>query len=634
MLMATFRRITWLAALALLLAAASASAQTVKINEIRTDNSGTDTDEYFELKGPAGMSLAGYYYIVIGDGSSGTSRCGFTESVVNLGAFSLQADGLLCLRNTAGTPALTGYDGSVALTFENSDNVTHMLVMNFTGTNNQDLDTNDDGVFDLTPWTSIEDAVGLSTGVAPNCTGGVEHIYAATVLGPDGANVPGHVYRCSDTGAWVIGTFTPLGTTDTPGAPNFSCAAPPPEFRYEMRSPCAPLVSESPTVTAVARHSTGADLYYKVNGGAETRIGMTLSATSGDTSTFTAVLPGQPTDGDRVEYYVRAFNATPDTTQDFNQGYFVGLVSVSALRVNDGNGAAMYRFYGARVRGNVTVPYGVFSTTDTDFYIQDATGGIDLFKYGLHSVQPVLGDDVTVEGTIEQYQGKLEIASVGSCDTLLLTVNGSGSAPAPLTLPCAFGESEEGELVRMANVTLVPGADTAFVGNKTYKIITSCNDTTSLRIDAATDIPGMRITSTTINTLRGIVNQVDSNSPYTIGYQLMPRNRFDLALGTTGVEDGAKFQARLGSAMPNPASRTARIEFTVPGASGKLVPVRLALYDVQGRLRHVMLDGALEPGPHSATLDARSAGMQANGIYFYRLELPGRTMTRKLVLVK
>jgi hypothetical protein len=210
--------VSLLAASSLVLAASAAYAQ-VKINEIRTHNAGVDTDEYFELKGPAGTSLTGYTYLVIGDGS-GASPCGWIECAVNLAGQVLRADGLLCLRNVADTPILTGYDGMAALNFEDNDNVTHMLVKGFSGTNNMDLDTNDDGVLDITPWTSVEDAVGLSTGLAPDCAHGSEYIYCSTVLGPDGAVAPGQVYRCGPTEGWVIGMFSPLGQTDTPGAPN------------------------------------------------------------------------------------------------------------------------------------------------------------------------------------------------------------------------------------------------------------------------------------------------------------------------------------------------------------------------------------------------------------------------------
>jgi hypothetical protein len=210
------------ALLALALASAQASAQ-VQISEIRLDNSGTDTDEYFELIGPAGLSLSGYSFIAIGDGTGG---CGVIESVTNLGAFSIQGDGVLCLRNSGATPVLSGYDGSVALQFENSDAVTYLLVRDFTGTNGQDLDTNNDGVLDVTPWSAIVDQVAITEGIAANCTTD-EYTYATPVLGPDGAFGPGHIFRCG--GSWYIGPFGGAGMTgvlDTPGAANTQCATP------------------------------------------------------------------------------------------------------------------------------------------------------------------------------------------------------------------------------------------------------------------------------------------------------------------------------------------------------------------------------------------------------------------------
>ena len=47
------------------------------------------------------------------------------------------------------------------LSFEGSDNVTHLLVANFFGTNGQDLDLDDDGTLDEEPWLAVVDAIGL-----------------------------------------------------------------------------------------------------------------------------------------------------------------------------------------------------------------------------------------------------------------------------------------------------------------------------------------------------------------------------------------------------------------------------------------------------------------------------------------
>ena len=40
----------------------------------------------------------------------------------------------------------------VLISFENSENVTYLLVNGFTGVLGDDLDTNDDGTLDATPW--------------------------------------------------------------------------------------------------------------------------------------------------------------------------------------------------------------------------------------------------------------------------------------------------------------------------------------------------------------------------------------------------------------------------------------------------------------------------------------------------
>ncbi len=59
---------------------------------------------------------------------------------------SIQADGYLAVHKSGTVGDCSGYDVDLTLNFENSDNVTHLLVTGFTGTNGDDLDTDDDGV--------------------------------------------------------------------------------------------------------------------------------------------------------------------------------------------------------------------------------------------------------------------------------------------------------------------------------------------------------------------------------------------------------------------------------------------------------------------------------------------------------
>ncbi|MBL9149553.1 MAG: hypothetical protein JNM94_12760 [Phycisphaerae bacterium] len=195
---------------------------TVKISEIRIDQSGTDNDEYFELTGPGGTSLSDLTYIVIGDG---TGQSGTIEAVVSLAGQTMPNDGFFLVTESTFTLGGAIPDlnvGAAGLNFENSDNVTHLLVRGFTGANAQDLDTNNDGILDVTPWTEIVDSVAVVVDPAvPPTTS--EFVYSTSVVGPDGGFSPSHVYRCDPNGDWQIGTFDPSIGVDSPGATNAGC---------------------------------------------------------------------------------------------------------------------------------------------------------------------------------------------------------------------------------------------------------------------------------------------------------------------------------------------------------------------------------------------------------------------------
>ena len=182
----------------------------VQINEIRIDQPSADDDEYFELFGTSGESLDGLTYLVIGDGTGGS---GVVEGVIDLSGYSLDADGYFVAAEATFTLGLA--DLVTTLNFENSDNVTHLLVSGFTGANGDDLDLDDDGVLDVTPWTTVVDSVAIVEDLADG-----ERVYSDTQVGPDGTFVPGHVYRAPDGGAFEIGSFDLAGGTDTPGAAN------------------------------------------------------------------------------------------------------------------------------------------------------------------------------------------------------------------------------------------------------------------------------------------------------------------------------------------------------------------------------------------------------------------------------
>ena len=206
--------------------AAPLALGTVFLNEIRIDQPGSDNDEYFELfsDAPESDDLSPLSLIVIGDGSGGS---GVIENVTSFsGITSPFATGSYFLVAEASFSVGVA-DFTTELTFENSDNVTFLLVDGFTGMGGDDLDSDDDGVLDAMPWSRVLDAIGLLENIGgipvdANQEYGYGDAFGASV-GPDGNFVPGHVFRQSDApGAWAIGDFGLGGDAalDTPGAAN------------------------------------------------------------------------------------------------------------------------------------------------------------------------------------------------------------------------------------------------------------------------------------------------------------------------------------------------------------------------------------------------------------------------------
>jgi hypothetical protein len=83
---------------------------------------------------------------------------------------------------------------------------------------------------------------------------------------------------------------------------------------------------------------------------------------------------------------------------------------------------------------------------------------------------------------------------------------------------------------------------------------------------------------------------------------------------------------------PNPVRGGTRFAWTLPSAESR---VDLAIYDVSGRMVRLERFGAQAPGVHTWAWDARDGRGQplADGAYFARLAVGGRTQVRKVTLL-
>ena len=79
--------------------------------------------------------------------------------------------------------------------------------------------------------------------------------------------------------------------------------------------------------------------------------------------------------------------------------------------------------------------------------------------------------------------------------------------------------------------------------------------------------------------------------------------------------------------FPNPFNPNTNIRFDISGSGN----VKLKIFDITGREVSELINGQYEPGKYNYDFNA---GNLASGIYFYKLETPGYTSIRKMVLVK
>lgn len=197
-----------------------ATAQTTAlpvINEFVANTTGTDVDEFVEIFGDPSTNYFTYTVLTV-EGDS-TSNVGTVDGVWQVG-----------------TTDANGYwtTGSLSNGIENGTQ-TLLLVEEFSGTVSTDLDTDNDGVIDVTPWSTIIDSVGVNDG------GGTDIVYSPVILSPgyDGMSfTPGGASRIpngadSDSAAdWMrndfdgaglpgyTGTAIPGEAYNTPGAVN------------------------------------------------------------------------------------------------------------------------------------------------------------------------------------------------------------------------------------------------------------------------------------------------------------------------------------------------------------------------------------------------------------------------------
>jgi phosphatidylserine/phosphatidylglycerophosphate/cardiolipin synthase-like enzyme/DNA/RNA endonuclease YhcR with UshA esterase domain len=152
-------------------------------------------------------------------------------------------------------------------------------------------------------------------------------------------------------------------------------------------------------------------------------------------------------------------------------------------------------------------------------YFQDNTGGLAAYDAQLASLDR--GDSVTITGVLFDYNGLLEIQPVSA-----FVLHSSGNAiPTPqIIIPTQMGEVNEGELVRINNVTF-QNAGQAITGNTSYILNTGAGSFI-MYIRSGSNMIGQVLPN-------GTIDLIGISSQYITDYQIIPRNYNDFIIPPT-----------------------------------------------------------------------------------------------------
>ena len=192
------------------------------LNELYVSMTGTDDQEFVEIKGTGGASLDGMMLLVI-EGES-TSAFGTLDRAIDLTGNTIPLDGYFVVGNTAVTNL--DLDAGASNVFENGTETFYLISTTDVAAVTALLGTNVDADLDL-----VTDIANMSTvtilDLVAMTEGGTDVTYdGAQTVGPDGTFLPAGIFRGEDApNGWCLDTFLDfnLGADRTPGAMNISC---------------------------------------------------------------------------------------------------------------------------------------------------------------------------------------------------------------------------------------------------------------------------------------------------------------------------------------------------------------------------------------------------------------------------
>jgi hypothetical protein len=165
-------------------------------------------------------------------------------------------------------------------------------------------------------------------------------------------------------------------------------------------------------------------------------------------------------------------------------------------------------------------------------------------------------------------------------------------------------------------------------------------------IDDVRPVTVFAIDSTLADTITGQMFGISGRTSGTYYYKVRAHNTKGwgswspikkVAVTGTGVAGGngptpVPERVILGPCTPNPVTGAAAIAYQLPAN----LPVSLKIYNLAGQMIRTVDQGSRPVGRHSVSWDGRDERGQKvrSGIYFYRLQTPGFSATRKITVIR
>lgn len=266
--------------------------------------------------------------------------------------------------------------------------------------------------------------------------------------------------------------------------------------------------------------------------------------------------------------------------------------------------------YGVNLRPlNNNVPSLLFTLIDNASGNGIAVSSLN-GRYGYNVKE---GNRIAVRGRIGQFSGTTEIQP----DSIILV-----SATNPLIAPLVvtkLEESVESKLIKINNLRLVdPTKWTTGVGASGFNVLAVSDanplDTIDIRIDRDVETYNAPVPPQPFN-LTGIGSQFDGSSPFTAGYQVLPRYNADISTLSKTREADFSANVRL---SPNPASDVLLL-------TTDLAFDRVRILASNGALLQTLENPALTTSIAVRSLPA--------GTYFARFEKDGAAWTTPFVKI-